>query len=191
MRSLSRFILRLFGWKIVGQPPSEPKFVLIGAHHTSNWDLPLAMLVLWALEIDARWVAKHTIFRGPAAWFFRRMGGVPLNRETTENFVESVVEEFDRRDEFVLVIAPEGTRSRVDFWRTGFYYIALQARVPIAWGFVDFMRKGGGVGPLLWPSGDLEADLAKMREFYAEKTGKRPEKHGEIRARPSGAPQSA
>jgi 1-acyl-sn-glycerol-3-phosphate acyltransferase len=181
----------LFGWKVVGQHPSEPKFVLIGAYHTSNWDLPLAILIMWALKIDARWVAKHTIFRGPAGWLFRRLGGVPLNRETTENFVESVGEEFDKREEFVLVLAPEGTRSRVEYWRTGFYYIALRAGVPIALGFVDSPRKEVGLGPLLWPSGDLEADLAKMRDFYSDKTGIRPEKHGEIRARPGGAPQSA
>ncbi len=192
MRGLSRWILRVFGWRAVGSLPG-PKCVLIGAPHTTNWDFPLALLVMWALEIPGRWVGKHTIFRPPFGWLMRRLRGIPLDRERTKDFVPQVVERFKAAEELVIVIAPEGTRSRTEYWRSGFYWIAHGARVPIALGFVDFAKKVGGVGGVLVPSGDIEADMEKIREFYADKVGKRPEKTSAMRLRPrdSGGPPAS
>ena len=175
MKKLCRWILRLFGWRVEGSLPG-PKCVLIGAPHTSNWDFPVALLTMRALGIPGRWVGKHTIFRWPVGWLMRKLGGIPLNREQTRNFVPRVIDEFERRRELVIVLAPEGTRSRTAHWRTGFYFIAVGARVPIVLGYLDYARKRAGVGPVLWPSGDLEADLGTIGDFYADKTGKRPEK---------------
>ena len=183
MKKLCRWILRLCGWRVRGALPAL-KCVLIGAPHTSNWDFPVALLTMGALGIRGTWVGKHTIFRWPFGRLMRKLGGIPLNREETRDFVQRVIEEFDRRSELVIVIAPEGTRSRTEHWRTGFYFIAVGAKVPIALGYLDYGRKEAGVGPALYPSGDLEADLRTMIEFYADKTGKRPDMTGSIAIRP-------
>ena len=183
LQKMARIIFRLIGWKLIGTAPEHPKCVLIGAPHTTNWDLPVALLVLWGHGIDGRWVGKHTVFRWPAGWLMRRLGGIPLNRESTKDFVQQSVDAFDERVELVVLIAPEGTRGRVEFWKTGFYYIALGAGVPIVLGFVDFARKEAGLGPTLFPTGDIVADFELIRRFYEDKMGKRPEKTGEIRVR--------
>lgn len=183
MRTVSRWILKLLGWRAEGALPGR-RCVLIGAPHTSNWDFPFALLVMWALEIPGRWVGKHTLFRRPFGGVMRRLGGIPLHRERTENFVQQVVEWFEREDELVLVIAPEGTRSRTEFWRSGFYWIAHEAGVPIALGYLDYGRKAGGIGDSFVPSGEPEADMERIRAFYAGVAGKRPALAGEIRIRP-------
>lgn len=183
MADFWRSVLRLFGWTVVGVTPEEKKWVLIGAPHTSNWDFPVGLAAMWALGIEPRWVAKHTVFRWPLGVLMKALGGIPLDRERTQDFVQQSVREFEDRDELVLVLAPEGTRSRVEYWRTGFYYIALGAGAPIVLGFVDFARKRIGLGPTLRPSGDIEADFKTIRSFYADKTGKRPELEGEVRCR--------
>ncbi len=180
MQRLSRWILKLIGWRMVGQTP-EPKCVLIGAPHTSNWDFPLALLAFWSLPIRARWIGKREIFRWPFGWLMRRLGGFPLDRANTRNFVQQVVEWFEREPALTLVIAPEGTRSRTEHWRSGFYWIAHGAGVPIALGFMDYGRRVGGIGEAFVPSGDIEADMDIIRAFYADKTGKNPEKQSEIR----------
>ncbi len=187
MRRFARGILRLAGWRVVGDVP-RPKCVLIGAPHTSNWDFPLAILGLWALGVEARWVGKHTLFRRPFGWIMRRLGGIPLDRDRTRHFVREVVGWFEREPALCLVIAPEGTRSRREAWRTGFYWIAHGAGVPIGLGFLDFARKELGVGDVLVPTGDIEADFERLRAFYADKTGKHPEQLSPIRVRPPAPP---
>jgi 1-acyl-sn-glycerol-3-phosphate acyltransferase len=169
---------------MVGQVP-KPKCVLIAAPHTSNWDFPLALLAFWSLRIDARWVGKHTIFRRPVAGLMRRLGGVPLDRANTRNFVDDVVGWFEREPALTLAIAPEGTRSRTDHWRSGFYWIAHGAGVPIALGFLDYSTRTGGIGESFLPTGDIAADMDRIAAFYAGKVGKHPEKLGTIRARPA------
>lgn len=190
MRAVSRWILTLLGWRAEGELPTR-RCVLIGAPHTSNWDFPIALLVMWALEIPGRWVGKHTLFRPPFGGLMRRLGGIPLDRQRTENFVEQVVEWYDRADELVVVIAPEGTRSRTEFWRSGFYWIAHEAGVPIALGYLDYQRKVGGIGGSFVPTGDPRADMEKIRAFYEGKVGKRPQLEGEIRLRPRAASASS
>ncbi len=178
----ARVVLRLLGWRI--QPgPTAAKYVLIGAPHTSNWDFPFALLCLGALGIEGHWIGKHTLFRWPLEGVMRRLGGIPVDRTTRRNFVDQIVRTFEQHDRLVITIAPEGTRKRTESWKTGFYYIALGAGVPIALGFLDYRRRVGGVGNMIWPSGDIDADLDKIREFYLDKTGKHPERQGRITRR--------
>ncbi len=183
MRRLSSWILRLVRWRMEGELPG-PKCVLIGAPHTSNWDLPIAMLLFWSLEVGARWVGKHTIFRWPIGALMRGLGGIPLDRTNTENFVNEIVDRFNASERLVLALAPEGTRKHTDYWRSGFYWIAHGAGVPIALAYADYASKVGGIGPSIMPSGDIEADMEKIRAFYADKVGRHPEKQGSIRLRP-------
>jgi len=183
MKILSRAILAVVRWRLVGQVPG-PRCVLIGAPHTSNWDFPLALLVIWGLGIKAKWVGKHTLFRRPFGGLMRALGGIPLDREATRDFVPQVVEWFDRASELTIVIAPEGTRSKTDRWRSGFYWIAHGAGVPIALGFADYANRVVGIGDSFMPSGDMEADMERIRAFYADKTAKHPEKLSEMRLLP-------
>lgn len=186
--SLSRAILRLLGWRVEGNLPDTPKYVVIGAFHTTNWDFPLMLLLKSAIGLKVRWVGKHSLFRWPLGWLMRRLGGIPVDRRSPHNYVEQIVDAFRRRDELILVIAPEGTRKKTEYWKTGFYYIALGAGVPIALGFADYPRKVGGIGVSFMPTGDFEADLAQIRAFYADKRGLHTEKQGEIRIRPRAEP---
>lgn len=186
MQRIGNAILRLIGWRMVGEAPRQ--CVIIGAPHTSNWDFPLAILAFWSLGADCKWVGKHTLFRWPFGWFMRRLGGIPLNRSTTKDFVSEVVTWFEDDPDLKLVIAPEGTRSKKGFWRSGFYWIANGAGVPIVLGFVDYEKKVGGFGPAIVPTGDSEADMDRLREFYSGVHGKRPDKLSPIRLRPGGDP---
>ncbi len=163
------------GWKTNAVPPSVEKYVLVGAHHTSNWDFPLALVSMRAMGIPFNWVAKHTLFIPPLGSLFRCMGGVPVDRTAPHGFVDEAIGLFDTHDALVLAIAPDGTRSKVNFWKTGFYHIALKARVPIAFGYLDYKTKTAGVVEGFIPSGDIESDMHVIREFYIHIQGKFPE----------------
>ena len=182
--ALGKGMLRLFGWRPVGIYPDTTKFVAVGVPHTSNWDFVIGMVFIAAVGVRAYWMAKHSLFRPPFGWLFYALGGIPINRSANFNVVEQAAQEFERRDKFVLGITPEGTRSRTEYWKSGFYHIARGAKVPIVLCFFDYRRKQIGIGPLLWPGDEVEADLEIIRAFYADKTGKYPEKVGEIRFRP-------
>lgn len=183
-RVISNLLLKLIGWRAVGEVPKEKKYVMIGYPHTSNWDTLIGLLVFRSLGVHLHWLGKQSLFKGPVGWLLKKTGGVPINRQSSQNFVQQSREIFDRFEHFVLTLSPEGTRKKTDFWRTGFYYIALAAKVPIALAFLDYPKKTGGFGPLLWPSGDIEADMATIRAFYRDIHGKYPEKEGVIRIRP-------
>lgn len=182
-RRLARAALRFTGWELDDRLPPTDRYVIIGAPHTSNWDLPLALLAMTALDIRGRWTGKHTLFRGPAGPIMRALGGVPVNRGVRQNLVSQVARQMRSSPGFRLVVTPEGTRSPAPRWKTGFYYIALEADVPIAFGYADFASRRVGVGGWLRPSGELEADMQVIRDFYADKVGKRPEKKGPVRVR--------
>lgn len=183
-RAFSRWLLRLIGWKAVGQVPAEAQYVLLGYPHTSNWDVPIGKLIFSVLGVRLHWVGKHTLFKKPLVWITKPLGGIPVNRDQTKNFVQAVVDVFKSTSELILTVSPEGTRTKTEFWRTGFYYIAQGAKVPIALGFLDYKTKQGGFGPVIYPSGNLETDLNIIKEFYADKFGKFPEEMGVIRPRP-------
>lgn len=182
---LARFIVRLLGWQIEDKRPAVPKYVIVGAFHTTNWDFPLALLLTGAMGIDIHWIGKDSLFRGPMGWVMRRLGGIAVDRSARHNMVQQVVDIFETRDRLVLVIAPEGTRSKSAYWKTGFYYIALGAQAPIALGYVDYKRKIGGIGGSFMPTGDIHADMETIRAFFADKTPKYPEKAGAILLRPA------
>jgi 1-acyl-sn-glycerol-3-phosphate acyltransferase len=177
---LARTILRLFGWRIEGSLPAAPKYVIIAAPHTSNWDFPVTILVALALQLRIAFMMKDELFRPPFGWFFRALGGIPVNRRARSNLVEQMVARFHASERLALVVPPEGTRAKVRVWKTGFYYIALGAGVPILLGFLDFRRKVGGFGPLFHPTGDIEADMGVIRAFYSGITGKNPHQFGEV-----------
>ncbi len=181
---LARAILKVVGWQVVGNFPNIPKFVMLGAPHTSNWDFPLAMLLMFSTGVRFRWIGKASLFRAPFGAFFRRLGGIPVRRESSTNMVAQVVEIFKKAERLIIAIAPEGTRSKSPYWKTGFYYMAMGAEVPIVLGFVDYRLKQVGIGPVLYPSGDIQADFLELRNFYGSKTGLYPEKQGAIELRP-------
>ena len=174
MHLTSRIILSLAGWRTEGQLPSIPKFVLVGAPHTSNWDLPYTLLTAFALRAPIHWMGKEAIFRRPFKGFFKWLGGIPVRRSQSHNLVEQSIQQFNRNDQLILTIAPAGTRKRVIRWKTGFYHIAWGAGVPIVLGFMDYRRKAGGIGPMVHPTGNMEADMETIQAFYDGVTGKHP-----------------
>jgi len=184
--SLARFILRMFGWKVVGTAPDLNRYVLIGAHHTTNWDFPLALLVAATLGVRIHWLAKHTLFRPPMGMLMRALGGIAVERETRSGAVEELAAGIREADRFVLGIAPEGTRSRTDHWKSGFYRVATAAGVPIVLGFVDASRKEAGLGPVFFPTGEIRVDFDTIAAFYADKRGIYPDKESACRLREGG-----
>ncbi|KJV33626.1 glycerol acyltransferase [Aquitalea magnusonii] len=175
MRALSIFLLRLRGWRIAGQFPDLPKYVLIAAPHTSNWDFPLTLGVCFALRAKLYWMGKHTLFWGPMGPIMRWLGGIPVRRSRSNSLVQQMVEVYQRSDKLVVAIPPEGTRQRVKEWKTGFYHIACGAQVPVVLTYMDYARKECGFGPVFYPCGDIEADMPRIRAFYQDKTGKYPD----------------
>ena len=180
VHTIARSVLRLIGWRTHVISPRTSRYVLIGAPHTSNWDFLIVLLLMVVEGIPIRIIGKDTLFRGPIGIFMRSLGAIPVNRRERENFVDQVVAKFDQYDELIIGISPEGTRKKSSRWRTGFYYIALKAEVPIVMAYLDYENKVCGLGPSLMPTGDIQADFMIIREFYSGIVGKYPQKQGEI-----------
>ncbi|HIJ81443.1 MAG TPA: glycerol acyltransferase [Desulfuromonadales bacterium] len=176
----SLLYLKCAGWRLSGELPAARRYVMIAAPHTSNWDLPMTLAVVFAFRLKVYFLAKHTLFIPPFGILLRWLGGVPVDRNKANNLVEQAVELFSRHDDLILVVPPEGTRKRVRYWKSGFYHIAHGANVPIALGFIDFKRKIAGVGGTHVPSGDFDNDLVKIQGFYADITGKNPAMTSEL-----------
>jgi 1-acyl-sn-glycerol-3-phosphate acyltransferase len=175
LRLLSIIILKLMGWKAVGRPIENARFVLIGAPHTSNWDFPLMIMVVLKLRLKVFWMGKHSLFPFPVGWFMKWLGGIPVDRSRAQNLVDQTVAQYKSEPEMIVLVPPEGTRSKVKEWKTGFYRIAANAEVPVLMGYVDASKKEAGLADFYYPTGDLEADIAAIRAFYAEKVGINPE----------------
>jgi 1-acyl-sn-glycerol-3-phosphate acyltransferase len=173
-RTLGGLYLRLSGWRVEGRFPDVARAVVIAAPHTSNWDLPLMLAVAYVLGIRPAWLGKRELFRWPFGWFMRWLGGLPVDRGARGNLVQQAVDRFAAVERLHLVVPPSGTRSRATHWKSGFYHIARGARVPIVCTFLDYRRRVGGIGPLLAASGDVVADMRRIREFYADIAGKFP-----------------
>lgn len=184
-QSLARAILGVIGWRMVGSFPDLPKYVLVGAPHTTNWDFPFTILWMFAGGVRFNWIGKASLFESPLGGFFRRLGGIPVWQERSGNFVNQIVQAFEKASRLIIAISPEGTRSKTDYWKTGFYYMALGAKVPIVMGYIDYRLKEVGIGPILQPSGDIQKDFASLREFYASKKGLYPHKQGLIEVKPA------
>lgn len=169
---LCKICLKLAGWKLEGAPPTEKKYVLIAVPHTTNWDFPITLALAFIFKFDIFWMGKDSLFKGIKGPIMRWMGGIPIDRKSSNNVVQQTINAFDANDRLVITIPPEGTRSKVDKWKTGFYYIAVGAKVPIGLGYLDYKRKAGGFGPTFYPTGDADKDIAEMRKFYAKISGK-------------------
>ena len=171
LRFLAILILRLIGWTSIGNKVSVPKYVLIGAPHTSNWDFPLMLLVVLELRLQLFWMGKHTLFSFPFSGIMKWLGGIPINRTKSHNVVYDIVGQFKSNKNFVVLVPPEGTRLKVSEWKTGFYHIANNAGVPILMGYVNAEKKEAGFANFFYPTGDLESDMKEIRSFYAKKKG--------------------
>ncbi|MCK4361607.1 MAG: lysophospholipid acyltransferase family protein [Bacteroidales bacterium] len=174
---ISKIILKLWGWKIFGViPPGIKKCVILAAPHTSNYDFFIARLAYFVIGVNVKFLIKKEVFKFPFGRIFKAWGGIPIDRSKKNNMVEYVSGLFSKYDSLYIVITPEGTRSLVHKWKKGFYFIAQNAKVPIALGYIDYGKKEGGLGPLIYPSGDFEKDFKTITDFYKTKTAKHPEK---------------
>jgi 1-acyl-sn-glycerol-3-phosphate acyltransferase len=181
-RALGRRLLQLGGWGVAGQLPDQPRFVLIVAPHTSNWDFIIGVLAMLAVGIRLNWLGKHTVFRFPIAGILRWLGGEPVDRSTHHGLVEAHIDRFRTRPHWVLAIAPEGTRKRVEQWKTGFYRIAVGAGVPILPVAMDYSRRVVDLGTLYWPTGDQDTDIRTIRGRYRKEMARHPEAFAEVAA---------
>lgn len=177
---IAKCLLRLGGWTAVGEKPAVRKAVFIAAPHTSNWDGIWALIYKVSIDLDVHFFAKQSLFWFPLSTLLRWLGGIPLNRSEPGSAVRQAVDTFNENDEFYLALAPEGTRSLRSHWKSGFYRIAMEANVPVVLGFFDYRRKRIGMGPIIELSGDRDADLATMQEFYGTKSARWPEKASPI-----------
>lgn len=175
---LSILLLGLFGWRAVGKVPKDiRKYVIIAAPHTSYWDFPMFLLVVFALRLNLNVFIKHTLFIGPIGWFLSYCGGVPIDRRAAGARVRQTVQEFENNDDMVLLITPEGTRSAQTNWKTGFYHIASEANVPVAVAFVDTAARRSGIDHFITPSGDIDKQMAEIKAFYDTKRGVKPQNY--------------
>jgi len=176
LRLVSLIILKVTGWRKEGRLPFRSKYVIIAAPHTSNWDFFYVLLFSFAFKVKAYWMGKDTIFKKPFGNIMKWLGGIPVHRNKFNNLVQETIDQFKTKNKLALIIPPEGTRAQVKYWRTGFYHIALGADVPILLGFLDYKRKTGGLGPLFYPTGDINLDMQKIQNFYSKIKGKYTEK---------------
>ena len=182
---LAHWILRTCGWTPVEQLPDIDKAVFIAVSHTSNWDGVWLIIFKLAMNVRVSFLAKHTLFWWPLGFLLRRWGAIPVDRSQAGSTVRQMVDAFRRNDRLWLALAPEGTRQWKPYWKSGFYQIAMEARVPIFLAFIDYRKKTMGVGGRLDPTGDTDADLAVLRDFYRSCTPKHPELMGPIAFAPA------
>jgi 1-acyl-sn-glycerol-3-phosphate acyltransferase len=176
VRSLLLGWYRLAGWQPAGILPPDRKFVILGASHTSNWDFLVFLGTVHAAGRQVRFIGKHSLFKGAVGRFMRSLGGVPVDRSAPQDLVSQIVEQFHAHDDFVLIVAAEGTRSRTTRWKTGFYQIALRAGVPIVCAGPDYPTRRGVFGPIIRPTGDYEGDMAPAFAFFRTLRPRHPER---------------
>jgi 1-acyl-sn-glycerol-3-phosphate acyltransferase len=179
---MGRGFLRALGWKVVGEIPDVPKAVFIASPHTSNYDGMFMVATAFAMNVKLSWMGKKSLFTPPAlASFFRAVGGISIDRSKSNDTVQQIAAAFAERDAMFLAIAPAGTREKRDYWKSGFYQIALRANVPVICGCVDYARKEAGVIGMVELTGDASADMDKIRAIYEGHTGRHPSRMGGIR----------
>lgn len=183
-RALARAYWRLSRWRHVStvQPPDRAS-ILVGAPHTSNWDFVLMLAIVWDLGIEVRYLGKDSLFRPPFGFVMRALGGIPVDRSNPHGLVSDLVARAQEGELFYLVVTPEGTRAAGEYWKSGFWRIAVGAGLPITLGYVDRTTMTTGLGLTFEPTGDLTADMDTVRAFYADKSGVRPERRTEPRLR--------
>jgi 1-acyl-sn-glycerol-3-phosphate acyltransferase len=169
--------MRMVGWRVEGKLPDIPKYIIIGAPHTSNWDFLLFLGVIFNLKADVRYMGKSELFRNPLfGWFFYWCGGIPVDRKKSTGLVEQTVEACNRSEKFIMTIAPEGTRHGVKEWKRGFYHIAKGAGIPVVMAIVDARRKSMRVGQVFHLTDDMEADIKTIQSYFDGTTGINPNK---------------
>jgi len=178
VRGVAELLFRLIGWTTEGTVHEPQRFVIIAAPHTSNWDAVLMVAAAYIFKVRISWFIKREAFFFPLGTLIRAVGGIPIDRGARRNVVAQAVEQFQQSDRLILAVPPEGTRSKSEGWKTGFYHIAHGAGVPIVLGYLDYRRKVAGLGPAFVPTGDIDADFRVFDEFYAGVTPKFPEHRG-------------
>ncbi|GAA4826119.1 acyltransferase [Marinicella pacifica] len=181
MGGLSRWILKILGWQIINDLPADKKYMLIVAPHTSNWDFVYGVLAKSAVGLKVSFLGKDSLFKSPLGWWFKALGGIPVYRDQKLNMVEQMVVQFKQRQHMILTMSPEGTRSRLKYWKSGFYHIACGAGVPIVMATLNFAEKQIKLGGRFMPSGQVTQDMDKVRDFYAGIQGKKPQYQGPVR----------
>jgi len=180
--------LGLLGWKVILNIPPTKKFVAVGAWHTSNIDFILAVLAAGAMGLPIKFIGKKALVEGKLGWLMKRLGIIGVDRSKRNNVVKQIAKKFEESDELYLVVPAEGTRSKAEYWKTGFYYIALEAKVPIAFGVIDAGKKEIGIFGWFEPTGNREEDFAKIIDYFKDKRGLKPQNQAEIKFRPERKP---
>ena len=180
---VGKTFLKVLGWRLEGSLPNVPKYVFIAAPHTSNWDFLIFLAVTFAFRMRCIWMGKQSLFRPPFGVLFTWLGGIPIDRSSSQSVVGQAVQAFQSREEIIMGISPGGTRKKTDHWKKGFYYVALGANVPLVFGFADYGRKVAGFGPTFMPTGDIQADMEIIRDFYKDIKGKFLENVSDIRVK--------
>lgn len=179
-------------YRLVNRPPDDvPVCVLVAAPHTSNWDFFLMLAMAWQSDLKVRWLGKKQMFAGPMAPVFRALGGVAVDRENPGPLVADLAAHASGADRLAIVVPAEGTRTKGEFWKSGFYRIATEAGVPIVLSYLDGPSRTGGFGTIIRPSGEVAADMDLVRAFYADKAGVKPANKTEPRLRDEGTPSPA
>jgi 1-acyl-sn-glycerol-3-phosphate acyltransferase len=165
------WIFRLLGWKLKGEIPAGlNKCVIIGAPHTSNWDFVFALGALHLVGYRVNYMIKKELFVFPFSYLLKKSGGIAIDRKISHHIVDEMATRIAASDQMYLVMAAEGTRKRVDHWKSGFYYVAMKANVPVIAGFLDYAKKEAGFGPIVQLTGNVENDMQKFRDFYKDIT---------------------
>lgn len=183
--------MRRLGWRLVLAEPVPPRCVAVFYPHTSNWDFAIGLLAKWAVGLPIRWVGKDSLFRFPLGPVLRWLGGIPVDRRRSTGFIERLAADFRREVTLRVVIAPEGTRKRTEYWKSGFYHLARGAGVPLGLAYMDWHTRELGIGAWLDLTGRVEADMERIAAFYADKQGRVPASAGRIRLRDAAAPPRA
>lgn len=173
-RLLARAFWSFSKWKLVTEPAPNRPTILVGAPHTSNWDFVVMLAIAWRMRVDVHWLGKHSLFTGWRGPIMRGLGGIPVDRSDPSTIVTEVVDRMRDGEVFALVITPDGTRGGHTHWKSGFHRIAMATGMPVTLGYLDTATRTTGLGPTLEMTGDIAADMDRIREFYADKRGIRP-----------------
>lgn len=176
LKFISEILLKIGGWEITGSIPDKiKKCIIIVAPHTSNLDFYIGRLAYYKMDVNVRFLIKKEAFRFPFKRILKGLGGIPVDRSKKTDLVDQLAGRFEKHESLIITITPEGTRKLNKKWKKGFYQIAMKANVPIILGFLDYRNKKGGVGPVIYPSGDYEKDMEEIEKFYLDKTARYPE----------------
>jgi len=180
---IGRIFAAITRWRVTGRVPDYRKMVIIAAPHTSNWDFVYLLMAACVFRLKIHWMGKKSLFKPPFGPFMRLLGGIAIDRDQHTNMVNQLTERFRQQKRLAIVIPPSATRSKTDYWKSGFYWIAHEAQVPVLCGYLDYQKREAGLDLSFVPSGDTRADMDKLRDFYSDKVSKYPQRLSRIRLR--------